>query len=199
MRCPEHLSKKVKSVRVVVPGEVEGAKQELTDEVKKLTRTRRIVLIVLAIVFGLPTLCCLLSYVTRSLSPSLLSRTSTPSPTTSTVEISPTILLSETLEPTITLLTRTPIPGTDFSDATIISLGWLEDGSLLITLQVPNGVEGKYWADVGDHAFECEILEEFPDRLYCHGIGVKSGMQVVASWYQGKSDIPLFETEITVP
>jgi hypothetical protein len=97
------------------------------------------------------------------------------------------------------VLAQTSIPGTIFTDATVISLGWLEDGSFLITLEVPNGVDGKYWADVGNHAFECDILEDFPDRLYCHGIGVKSGMQVAVSWYRGKVDMPLFETEITVP
>jgi hypothetical protein len=199
MRCPEHPKKKVKFVRVVVPGEVDDARQEMVDEFTKLARTRKIVIIVLAIVIGLPLVCCLFSSLTRSLAPSQFEKTSTPSPTSKPLEPSPTILLSETPSPTITVLAQTSIPGTIFTDATVISLGWLEDGSFLITLEVPNGVDGKYWADVGNHAFECDILEDFPDRLYCHGIGVKSGMQVAVSWYRGKVDMPLFETEITVP
>jgi hypothetical protein len=80
-----------------------------------------------------------------------------------------------------------------------MSTGWLQDGSLLVTLHVPKGVEGNYRAVVGENEFTCEILEDYPDRLYCHGAGVKSGAQVEASWYLEGIELPIFETVFTAP
>ena len=52
---------------------------------------------------------------------------------------------------------------------------------------------------VGGKEFKCEILEDYPDRLYCHGTGVKAGTQVDASWYLKGGELPVYETEITIP
>ena len=89
--------------------------------------------------------------------------------------------------------------GPEFTDASVISRGWLDSGSLLVTLQIPHGVEGDYYAIVGGHEFKCDILEDYPDRLYCHGTGVKPGTQVDASWYLEGVEHPLYETEIAIP
>lgn len=80
-----------------------------------------------------------------------------------------------------------------------MSTGWLEDGSLLVTLHVPQGVDGNYRAVVGGNEFTCEILEDFPDRLYCHGTGVKSEGKVEASWYLEGIESPIYETSFIAP
>lgn len=65
--------------------------------------------------------------------------------------------------------TATPVPGPDFSAASVYAVSHLENGRLLVTIQVPGGVQGPYQATVGPSTLSCEILSQYPDRLYCNG------------------------------
>lgn len=199
LRCPDHTSAKPKAVRVVLPDEVEVAIPEVLSEYTKDRRTKRNILIVLGIVIGIPLLCCIASTIMNSLAPSTPSATVTASKVATVASPRPKQRASSTPESTVPPPTSTIMTGSDFTDASVISRGWLDSGSLLVTLQVPNGVEGNYYAVVGGNEFKCEILEDHPDRLYCHGTGVKSLTQVDASWYLEGVEQPVYQTEITVP
>ena len=199
LRCPDHTSTKPKAVRVVLPDEVEVAISEVLSEYTKDRRTKRNILIVVGVVIGIPLLCCIASTIMNSLAPSTPSATVTASQVDTVASPRPKQRPSLTPEPTFSPPTSTIITGSDFTDASVISRGWLDSGSLLVTLQVPHGVEGNYYAIVGGNEFKCEILEDYPDRLYCHGTGVKAGTQVDAGWYLEGVELPVYETEITIP
>ena len=199
LRCPDHTSTKPKAVRVVLPDEVEAALPEVLSEYTKDRRTRRNILIVLGVVVGIPMLCCIASSIRNSLAPSTPKATVTAPQVATVASPRPKQHPSSTPEPTFLPPTSTLMTGPDFTDASVISRGWLDSGSLLVTLQIPHGVEGDYYAIVGGHEFKCDILEDYPDRLYCHGTGVKPGTQVDASWYLEGVEHPLYETEIAIP
>ncbi len=78
--------------------------------------------------------------------------------------------IAETTEPTITetpTMTATPNP---FANAQIISYGYLENGRFMVTIEVPGGIpEGEFTVLVGEKEYTCEMLPDFPDRLYCNG------------------------------
>jgi len=199
LRCPEHKSSKPKAVRFVLADESEAAMPEVLNEYTKQRRTRRNILIVVGIVIGFPLLCCIASSAHNRFAPSTPSETATAIQVATVASSSPTRQPSTTLEPTVSLATPTIKHGSDFTDANVLNVGWLESGSLLVTLKVPNGVEGNYRAIVDANEFTCEILEDYPDRLYCHGTGVKAGTQVDASWYLEGVELPVYEAEIAIP
>ena len=199
LRCPDHPSTKPKAMRVVLPDEVEAALPEVLSEYTKDRRTRRNILIIVGVVIGIPLLCCVASGIVNNLAPFTTGATATASQVATVASPRPKQRPSSTREPTVPLPTSTVVTGVDLTDASVISRGWLDSGSLLVTLQVPHGVEGNYYAIVGGNEFKCEILEEYPDRLYCHGVGVKTGTQVEASWYLEDVELPVYETEITIP
>jgi len=199
IRCPDHTSTKPKAVRFVLPDEVEAAIPEVLSEYTKERRTKRNVLIVVGIVIGFPLLCCIASSAFNRFAPPMPGATGTATQVATVASPSSTRQTSTTLEPTVSPATPTIIHGSDFNGANVMNVGWLESGSLLVTLKVPNGVEGNYRAIVDANEFTCEILEDYPDRLYCHGTGVKAGTQVDASWYLEGVELPVYETEITIP
>ena len=199
LRCLEHKSSKPKAVRFVLVDEAEAAMPEVLNEYTKQRRTRRNILIVVGIVIGFPLLCCIASSAFNRFAPSTPGATGTATQVSTVASPSTTRQPSTTLEPTVPPPTSTIMTGSDFTDASVISRGWLDSGSLLVTLQVPHGVEGNYYAVVGSNEFKCEILEDYPDRLYCHGTGVKKGTQVDASWYLEGVELPVYETEIAIP
>jgi hypothetical protein len=198
LRCPDHKSPKPKAVKFVLPDEVEAAIPEILNEYTKERRTRRNVLIVAALVISIPLSCCLFGTVMRSLGKETPQATATASRVPTISSPQPIIEPSSTPEPTV-LPSPTSAAGVYYTDASVMSTGWLEDGSLLVTLHVPEGLEGNYRAVVGGNEFTCEILANYPERLYCHGTGVKSGVQVEASWYLEGIESPVYETTLTVP
>ncbi len=199
LRCPDHKSPKPKAVKFVLPDEVETAIPEVLNEYTKERRTRRNLTIIAALVVGVPLICCLLTYAIGRLRLPTSQATATVSPTPVSSPTSPIQESTSTPEPTILLPSPTSVAGEVLEDASIMSTGWLQDGSLLVTLHIPSGVEGAYRSIVGGNEFTCEILEAYPDRLYCHGKGVKSGAQVEASWYLEGIEEPVYETIFIVP
>jgi uncharacterized OB-fold protein len=199
LRCPDHKSPKPKAVKFVLPDAVEAAIPEVLNEYTKERRTRRNVIIIVALVLSVPLSCCLFSIAMQNLTKARSTATATASRFPIVPSPSPTQKPLSTPVPKIVLPSPTSVAGVYFTDASIMSTGWLEDGSLLVTLHVPEGVEGNYRAVVGGNEFTCEILENYPDRLYCHGTGVKSGVQVEASWYLEGIELPVYETIFIVP
>lgn len=199
LRCPDHTSPKPKAVKFVLPDEVEAAIPEVLNEYTKERRTRRNIIIIVALVLSVPLSCCLFSIAMQNLTKAISTATATASRIPIVPSPSSTQKPLSTPEPKIIQPSPTSVAGVDFTDASIMSTGWLQDGALLVTLHVPQGVEGNYRAVVGGNEFTCEILEDYPDRLYCHGRGVKSGAQVEASWYLEGIELPVYDTIFIVP
>ena len=90
-------------------------------------------------------------------------------------------------------------PDGAFSDAVIYSIGFLENGNLLVTIQVPGGVSGDYQGNVEGEVFKCTILEAYPERLYCNGPGFKEGQELTIRIFEQSSNDMVYEAEFTVP
>lgn len=100
--------------------------------------------------------------------------------------------------------TSTPLPqfngpNANFSNASIYSIGFLENGNLLVTIQVPGGISGEYQGYIQEQAFKCSILAAYPDRLYCNGPGFGAGQRLTISIHELASDEIVYEAEFTVP
>ena len=95
-------------------------------------------------------------------------------------------------------------PGTDFRGAYVSNVEHLSNESSLLEIFVPAGVEGKYQAVVTASegmVFECVILHQYTDRLYCIGSRLTEGSQVNVKifWIDevGGSQSLVFETDYT--
>ena len=57
-----------------------------------------------------------------------------------------------------------------FTEANVYSLSFPQDDVFLVTIEVPGGVKSDYYALVDRKQYKCEVLEQYPDRLYCSGL-----------------------------
>jgi hypothetical protein len=102
--------------------------------------------------------------------------------------------------PTISLIaTVIAKPKPIFDYARIYGIGHLDAGHLLITIEVPGEISGNYHAMVGQEVFDCEILPEYPDRLYCTGPTSEDGNFVQFKLIESRSNITVFQTELGIP
>jgi hypothetical protein len=102
--------------------------------------------------------------------------------------------------PTLSLIaTVIAEPKPIFEYAKIYGIAHLQTGHLLITIEVPGDLRGKYQALVGNEAFDCNILPEYPNRLYCIGKDVNEGELVQLRIIEGWSQITVFQIEIGIP
>jgi hypothetical protein len=80
--------------------------------------------------------------------------------------VTPTASKTATLTPSHTptsTLTPTSRP------CSVYSYSLLGDGNLLLAFKFFESLSGNYTAVVDNQQFHCEILPQYPDRLYCHG------------------------------
>jgi hypothetical protein len=120
--------------------------------------------------------------------------TAVPSPTPTTEPTNTPIPPTPT--PTEDLSTPTP----DFSGASILNHGRLQSGNYLVTIQLPFEVEEEYRATVDEETYDCEILEDYPDRLYCSGPDLSPGEYTIYVYFLEQTDEEeaLFSLEFTV-
>ena len=59
--------------------------------------------------------------------------------------------------------------------------------------------EGTYTATVGDVEYVCEVLPQYPDRLYCSGPALPPGIEVIVAVYPVGSNTPAYQSAFTVP
>ena len=70
-----------------------------------------------------------------------------------------------------------PQPTKDyFKDAEIISVGYLRNNQLLVVLETVSELAGEYFASIGEELYNCEILNNYPNRLYCNGKSNQTGV-----------------------
>jgi hypothetical protein len=86
-----------------------------------------------------------------------------------------------------------------FEYARVYGMAHLKTGHLLITIEVPGEIPGTYQAKVGDEVFDCRILPEYPNRLYCTGMTSEEGKIVQFSIFESRSQITVFEQELGIP
>ena len=102
--------------------------------------------------------------------------------------------------PTLSLIaTVIAEPKPIFEYADIYGIAHLQTGQLLITIEVPGDLRGKYQAFVGDEVFDCSILPEYPNRLYCIGRDVHEGELVQLRIIESRSQITVLQKEVGIP
>lgn len=102
--------------------------------------------------------------------------------------------------PTLSLIaTVIAQPKPIFADARIYGIAHLQTGHLLISIEVSGDLRGDYQAIVGNEVFVCNILPQYPNRLYCVGQDVHAGELVQLSVLETHSQNTIFQDEIGIP
>jgi hypothetical protein len=112
-----------------------------------------------------------------------------------------TVAPTDTPEPSETP-TITPTQGPNFGAASVYAVSHLSNDKLLVTIQVPGGVEGEYKAYVSNLPFACEILDKYPDRLYCNGpepYGLYAPKDATVEILTMADSTTVFTAQFTVP
>jgi hypothetical protein len=86
-----------------------------------------------------------------------------------------------------------------FEYARIYGMGHLGTGHLLITIEVPGELTGSYQALVADEGFQCTVLPDYPNRLYCTGLTSYQGKYVQLKLIESRSQITVYQTVIGIP
>lgn len=123
----------------------------------------------------------------------------TPSPTPASIPTkTPTPALPLTTKVAPSSTATLPIT-TQFDQARIVSLSFLEFDQFMVTLQTPSQIAGEYSATLNDVPFECLLLPPHPNLLYC--IGPKPLYDTIANFklYPKGSAQPVYETDVHVP
>ena len=120
------------------------------------------------------------------------------------IKLSPTSLPDPTNlplpTPTLSLIaTVIAEPKPIFEYAQIYGIAHLQTGHLLITIEGPGDLRGKYQVLVGKEVLDCSILPEYPNRLYCIGQDVNEGELVQLSVIESWSQITVFQKEVGIP
>lgn len=127
--------------------------------------------------------------------------TETPTVPPATDTPAPTEPPTETLVPSATP-TITPTPGPNFGAASVYAVSHLTGDRLLVTIQIPGGVEGMYQAVVGPSTLNCEILADYPDRLYCTGPEPYvnyTARETSVTLYSTATGASVFQTQFDIP
>ncbi len=102
-----------------------------------------------------------------------------------------------TQAPTTTIL---PTADPALASIKLIGLAWYKDYDLLLSFQFPGAVDPKkYRVTLEDKEYNCEVLAQYPNRLYCKGQGAKVLTTANVRVYQVGSDIPGYEKDVWVP
>lgn len=110
-----------------------------------------------------------------------------PPPTPTDAPVTPTIPPSPTAD-------------TSLADVELIGMGWMEDYQMLLSFQFPDEVEPEdYRVVMEEKDFACQVIAQFPDRLYCTGQGVKVLAVANIRVYPVGSTTPGFEKDVWIP
>jgi hypothetical protein len=129
--------------------------------------------------------------VTNTVLPSVTPRPSdTPRPT-----------FTFTASPTATITpTPTPTPDLGLAQADLAGLAWLEDYNLLLSFDFPGPVQADtYQVTLEDHLYTCQVLSQYPNRLYCTGPGAKVLAYARVQVYQAGSETSGFDKQVWIP
>lgn len=125
----------------------------------------------------------------------------TAAPPSDTPQPSDTPPPTDTPAPTDTP-TLAPTLGPNFAAASVYGVSHLPNDKLLVSIQVPGGVFGDYKAYVENLPFACEILDQYPDRLYCNGaepFGLYAAKQGTIEILSSADNVTVYQAQFTVP
>jgi hypothetical protein len=104
--------------------------------------------------------------------------------------------------------TPSALPTPDFHDASVYGVAHLSRSRLLVSIVVPSArtdpqvLARSYSAQVETSRLDCQVLAQYPDRLYCTGpepfVSFKAESTIL-SLYDGQSPGPIFVTNFTIP
>lgn len=113
----------------------------------------------------------------------------TPSPTTPPTKTN-----------TLVLSTPAATPDPMLSQIEVIGLSWFENYDLLLSFQFPGEVDPQdYWVTLEDKEYSCEVIDNYPDRLYCRGQGAKVLAEAWVRVYPIGSSEAGFEKAVWIP
>ena len=144
---------------------------------------------------------------TPGLSPAatLAQATAAPLPTATLAvpSLTPTVLptSSPTLQPSPTI-TFTPAPTADLalSQVKLTGVSWLPDYNFMLIFQFPAPVDPKnYRATLETKEYKCQVVAQYPNRLFCTGRGAAVESMAWVRLYQVGSDQPGFEQYTWIP
>ena len=69
----------------------------------------------------------------------------------------------------------------------------------MVSVTVPEGIVGDYRATVRGQDFDCFVLSEYPDRLYCIGPEPKGEDEALLMIFQAEVDEAQFEAVFAIP
>lgn len=98
--------------------------------------------------------------------------------------------------------TQAPTTGSALADVKLVGLSWLEKYkyNLLLSFDFPGPVDpADYRVTLEGKEYRCEVLAQYPNRLYCNGQGAKVLAYARVQIYPAGSDVPGFEQEVWVP
>jgi hypothetical protein len=120
----------------------------------------------------------------------------------------PTITGTSTSTPTPLPPSPTPTITGIFLNASVYGVGRLSGHRLLVSITIPGAdaypatLNQGYSAVVGPSTLPCEVIAQYPDRLYCSGpdpyVNYEPEAAVLALYADGQAG-PVFVTEFTIP
>jgi hypothetical protein len=128
-----------------------------------------------------------------------------PPPTSLFPSRTPTLTLTPTAPASPT---PSPFPTPDFHDASVYGVAHLSRSRLLVSITVPGArtdpqvLGHTYTAQVESSRLDCEVLAQYPDRLYCTGpepFVSFHAQSAVLSLFDNQSPGPVFVTNFTIP
>ena len=135
-----------------------------------------------------------------SLTPSQIAPRSTErSPTpTATAESSATLTPTPTISSPPTS-TSTTVASIDLSAGSVLGVSFLSGDRLMVSLSFPTAIEGEFRAVAQGEEFACQILDEYPDRLYCIGPVLEPDTAVRLVLFQASITPSVFESTFSIP
>jgi hypothetical protein len=96
--------------------------------------------------------------------------------------------------------TPTPTLHPDYSAVELIGLGWSQDYDMMLSFRFPGQVDAEQvQVKMEDKMYRCEVLPQYPDRLYCFGQGAKVvSMAWIRVFPTGSRDA-LYEKQVWIP
>jgi hypothetical protein len=109
---------------------------------------------------------------------------------------SPTLAPTSTRFPTATTAAANITPQTT---QMYITYALVEDGRMLVTVQLPGGVKGTYHLTLDTEEYPCQVLGSYPDRLYCVGKRLPAGATVMMRIIMEGGSVPVYEATVIIP
>lgn len=130
--------------------------------------------------------------------------TDTPAAVPTATETSvPSATVTATAAPTETSAptsASSPTPHPAQGQITLSGLAWMPDYNMLLSFNFPGPVDAAdYRVMLEEKEYRCEVLEQYPNRLYCYGAGAKVLTTAMVRVYPVGVQQPIYERSYWIP